>query len=290
MRQQPQIRRVGFTRGFRWLVAAAELMGRGGRGLVAVSGLLAIFLLIQVIPLLGPAIVTLITPMLTAGLLIAFHRVTRQQPVTAGTLLAAWYDAGARRGLLVLGLWLMLGSLAAILALGAWLAPQLDIRALEQAMANDPEAVFALLQGTSLLGGIAIAGFILTVVLAALYFAVPLTGFAHWPATVAGLFSLRAVVVNWAAFLGLSAGLIVVSVAVVIVFSLVSLVLVLALGEAAQWLTQVLGILVGLFLQVLMAGAQYVAFREVFEWPEVEDPTPDAPEPGPGEPGRQLKM
>lgn len=290
MRQQPQIRRVGFTRGFRWLVASGELMGRGGGGMLAVSGLLAVFLLLQVIPMIGPAVLTLITPLLTAGLLIAFHRITRGEPLRANTLLAAWQDPGARRPLLVLGIWLMLGSLAAILSLGAWLAPQLDMSELEQAMASNPEAVLALLQGTNLLGGIAIAGIILTVVLAALYFAVPLTGFAHWPATVAGLFSLRAVVVNWAAFLGLGAGLLVVGVAVLILFLIVAMILVLALGTAAQWFTQVLGILVGLFLQVLMAGAQYVAFREVFEWPQVDDPTPDAPESGPDEPGRQLEM
>lgn len=278
MKQQPEIRRVGFGRGFRWLLAAAELMGRGGRSLAAVAGLLALFMLLQIVPVLGPAVLSLLTPLLTAGLLITYHRITRVEPAGATTLLAGWHEPRSRSGLLMLGVWLILGSLAAILALGAWLAPQVDLRELERAM-NDPEAVFTILREVRLIGGILIAGVILTVVLAALYFAVPLVGFAYWPVTVAGLWSLRAVLVNWAAFLGLTAGLILVFAASMIIFALVGFVLGLALGEAALVVSQILGILLGLFLQVLMAGAQYVAFREVFVWPD----TPE-PEPGDGTP------
>lgn len=281
MTQGPQIRRHGFTRGFRWLLFAGDLFGRGARTLVPVAGLLLLVFMIQLVPLIGPLVAVLITPMLTAGLLVAFRAVSAGEQATPGVLFSGWRDERARPGLLLLGVWLMAGSALAILVLAMWLAPQVDLAGVEEAM-QDPEALIELLAGANLFGGMVLMSLILAVVLGGLYFAVPLVYFSRWPVGVSLLWSLRALLRNWLAFLGFGAALLVLLVALFLIIGFVSMTLVLAIGQAANLLLQLLNLLMMLFIQVLAAGAQYVAFREVFVWPDgpADD---DAPT---GDPGR----
>lgn len=275
MNRQPEIRRAGFARGLRWLLFGAELLGRGLRTLVPVAGLLLLVMMIQIVPLIGPAVLALLTPLLTAGLLAAFHKAARSESAGPGVLFAGWVDERSRIPLLLLGLWLMAGFLLAVLLLGLWIAPQVEETALEAAM-DDPESMVRLLMGLDLAGGVVLAGLIVGVVLGGLYFAVPLVYFAHWPAGVSLFRSLKALVVNWAAFLGLFVAMLVLFMGLFVIVGVLAMILGLALGPAGEFLIRIISILTGLFVQVLLAGAQYVAFREVFVWPESEDGSPES--------------
>lgn len=275
MNPSPEIRRVGFGRGLRWLLSGADLLSRGARLLVPVSGLLLLVMMIQIVPVIGPAILALISPLLTAGLMAAFHATVRSQSTGPSVLFAGWRNERTRFPLLFLGLWLSLGALLAIMALGMWIAPQVDPEALERAL-GDPQATVRLLIGLDLVGGLLIAGTIMGLVLGALYFAVPLVFFAERPVGHSLLQSLRALLVNWVAFLGLFVAMLALIAAVVLVMGLVSMVLGLALGPAGEFLVRMVGILAGLFIQVLLAGAQYVAFREVFTWSDTHGESPES--------------
>jgi hypothetical protein len=199
-----------------------------------------------------------------------FRRIDEGGTARPDQLFDGFRDAAVRTRLLVLGGLLLLGILGAVAAVGAWLAPQMDLEALNalmndpQAMENDPDRLFALFEGVNLFGGLALGALVIGLVLGALYFGVPLVYFWNWPVLAALLWSLRAVLVNWLAFLGF--GLVVFGLlfALGFVFLLTAGLLALALGPAGDFVGQLLSVLVSLFVQLLMAAAQWRAFRQVF--------------------------
>jgi len=88
--------------------------------------------------------------------------------------------------------------------------------------------------------------------------------FWRWPVTAALLFSLRAVLANWIAFLGF--GLLVFGVLLLmgLMISVFGGILQLALGSIGAFLLQLLIVFLSLFFQLLMAAAQWRAFLRVF--------------------------
>ncbi|MBY6203864.1 BPSS1780 family membrane protein [Halomonas denitrificans] len=285
MSSDPRIVRASFTDGARWLTDGANLVGRGGAGLVRVAAWLIVLSLLQAVPLIGLPLMIVLSPVLTAGLLGIFRRLDGGAASPAGFPSTALFDGfrepSVRGRLLGLGGLLLLGLFAAVLVLGAWLSPQMDLEALNALMADpqrmeqEPDALFALFEGVNLLGGIALAAGVLALVLGALYFAVPLVFFWRWPLLAALLWSLRAALVNWAAFLGYALVLVGVLFLAGLVFIMLGGLLTLALGAFGQLLVQVLSVLISLFVQLLFAAAQWRAFRQVF-------PASG----GPGEPSR----
>lgn len=257
------IRRVGFARGLRWLAASAELLLAGFRPLAAVAGLWLLVSMIQLVPLIGPPLLAVFTPLLTAGLLVAFDRVAAGRRPRPGVLFAGWHNLRTRLGLIVLGLWVVFGMMLTVMALAAWLGAQVEPGELERAM-EDPEALVQLLAGLELGAGVFLALVVMTAVLASLYFSIPLVMFRAWRPVSALWHSLRAVVVNWAAFLGFGIAVMALGLAVVVVMSVVMIPISLALGPPGVFIGQVLTVLAVLFVQVVMAGAQYLAFRDVF--------------------------
>ncbi len=273
MTAKPHIHRVGFMRGFKWLLFGADLTGRRPAALMPVAALFLLVSLVQVIPVVGPGLLVLITPLLTAGLLTAFWKVSHGQAIEPWVLFAGWQDERARGGLLTLGMWMILGLILAIWVLSLWLAPQLSPGQIERAM-EDPEQLLQLLVETRWLGGVSLAGLVLAAVLGAVYFGVPLVRFNHFGVGPAMAWSLRAVIGNWAAFLGLTCSILVFSMAVGLLLGLISGLLGIALGALAGFPIKLLYVLTVMLVQVVMAGAQYVAYREVFVWPEVESGAP----------------
>lgn len=270
------IRRAGFARGLRWVVASAGLLAAGFRSLAAVAGLWLLVSMVQLVPLIGPPLLAVMTPLLTAGLLTAFDQVAAGRHPRPGVLFAGWQDPRSRLGLLVIGLWLVVGMMLAIMVLASWLGGQLEAGELERAMDN-PEALMQLLGGLDMGGGLLVAALIMTVILATIYFGIPLVMFWTWPPLAALMLSLRAVVINWAAFLGFGVAVLALGMAVIVVMTVVILPVSVALGQAGMFIGQILAILAALFVQVVMAGAQYLAFRDVFgDTREREDSDPDA--------------
>ncbi|TVS12657.1 MAG: hypothetical protein EA419_04145 [Wenzhouxiangella sp.] len=265
MSHQYNFQRVGFAQGLGWLPASAEMMRRGFRPLAAIAALWLGVSLIVVIPLIGQVVLALITPLLTAGVLLAFDRLGQRRVPEPTTLFAGWRDPMRRSGLLMLGVVAMAGGLAAALILASWLGAQLGEDQLEAAL-QSPEALAEALTGVSLAGGFLLAGAVLGLVLAGLYFAIPLIMFGRAPTLTAFITSIKAVVANWLAFVGYLIALLAVVIGLVIIVLLVTSFLTLALGPVGAFIAQILLLLVAMLFQVLQAGAQYLAFSQIFGW------------------------
>ncbi|MGK7294470.1 MAG: BPSS1780 family membrane protein [Candidatus Wenzhouxiangella sp. M2_3B_020] len=270
MAKSPRIDKASFGDGVGWLINGGELLGRGGAPLLRVAVVLLLVSLIQAVPLIGPVALMLISPAITAGLLNVFRAVDRGEAVDHRTVLAGLTDSNTRGSLLVLGAVLLVGLFAALAALMAWLSPQMDIQELArlanepQAMNENPQQLFALFEGVNVFGGLVIAAVIGALTLAALYFAVPLVFFWNWPVLAALLWSVRALLVNWIAFVGFGMVLIGVLLIAGLVFGLFAGIVSLALGAIGQFVVQLLYIALSLFVQLLIAAAQWRAFVRVF--------------------------
>lgn len=269
-----RIQRIGFRQGLAWIPASAEWMRRGFRPIFSIAALWLGISLIAVIPVVGQAILALITPMLTAGVMLAFDRLGEGKAPPPSTLFAAWADPVRRSRLLMLGVFGMIGGLMAALVLVSWLSSQLGADQLEAAV-RSPEAMAEALAGASLSGGLLMSGAVMALVLGALYFAVPLVMFGRAAVLSALVTSLRAVLRNWIAFAGFVLTALGVAIGLFIVLLLVSSVLTLALGTFGNFFVQVIVLLSVMLFQVLMTGAQYLAFSQVFGWsPGLEDELP----------------
>lgn len=271
MRSEFPIARVGFRSGLGWLPVSAEWMRRGFRPLFAIAALWLGISLIAIIPLVGQTLLALLTPLLTAGVMLAFDRIGEGKMPPPGTLVAAWTDPIRRSRLLSLGIFAMLGGLMAAIVLVTWLSNQIGAEALEAAV-QSPDAMAQALSGASLGGGLLASGILMVAVLAGLYFAIPLVMFGKAGAMKSITTSLSAVGKNWLAFIGFGLAAMAVAGGVLIVLLLVSSVLTLALGNLGSLLVQMLMLIAMMLFQILMAGAQYTAFCQVFGWsPGLED-------------------
>ena len=270
MTRSPHIHKATFGDGTGWLIGGGELLGRGGGSLLRVVLVLLVISLIQIVPLIGTLVLMLISPALTAGMLNVFGTIEQGSSPTIETVLAGLRDADRRWPLLKLGAFFIVGILIALFALAAWLAPQMDLQALaelmgdQETMERSPEQLFALFEGVNVFGGLLIGVIVMAAVLGGLYFAVPLVFFWNWPVFTALLWSLRALLINWIAFLGF--GLVVIGVFLLagIVFAFVSGIVSLALGTAGVFIAQLLSMALSLFLQLLVAAAQWRSFVQVF--------------------------
>lgn len=265
MNNRYNIHRKGFAQGMGWLPASAEMMRHGFRPLLAIAALWLGVSLIVVIPLIGQVVLALLTPLLTAGVLLAFDRLGQRRVPEPTILFAAWRDPVRRGGLLMLGVVGMAGGLAAALILASWLGAQLGEEQLEAAL-QSPEALAEALTGVSLAGGFLVAGAVLGLVLASLYFAIPLIMFGRAPTLTALVTSIKAVVINWLAFVGYLIALLAIVFGLVIVVVLVTSFLTLALGQIGAFIAQILLLIVAMLFQVLLGGAQYLAFSQIFGW------------------------
>lgn len=279
--KSPHIHKASFGDGAGWLISGGELMSRGGSALLRVVLVLLAISLVQVVPLIGTLALMLVSPALTAGMLNVFRAVQQRETPGVETVLAGLSDGRRRGGLLMLGAFFVIGLLAAMGLLGAWLAPQMDMQALSEflsdpeAMNNNPEQLLVLVQGVNVFGGLALAAVVMALVLGGLYFAVPLVFFWNWPVVTALIWSLRALAINWLAFLGF--GLVVVGVFLVagITFAIISGIVSLALGSAGAFIVQLLSMALSLFLQLLVAAAQWRSFVQVFPADDDDVSTPD---------------
>ena len=271
MDQSPRFVKLGFGDGIGWLSRGADLMTKGGRALIAVATLFLLVLMLQWVPVIGVFLLILITPSLTAGLITVFRVVEEGNTPTPMMLFAGWRDPSTRMRLLLLGLWLLLGTIAAFASLALWLAPQMDMELLNQtmqnpdALASNPDQLLLLFEGVNVFGGVVIMVILFAIVLGGLYFAVPLVLFWQWPVFSALLWSLRAMLVNWLAFLGFGLVMLMLFLAAGFMFGLIAGILGLALGSLGALIGQVIMLIASLFIQLLLAATQWVAFKQIFD-------------------------
>lgn len=256
-------RKVGFRRGMRWLPAAAERLFASFAPLAGVAALWLLVSMIALVPVVGQLAMMLVTPVLTAGVLSAFEEAHAGRRPAPTILFTAWRQPQLRTSLLGVGVFWIVGSLAALAIASAWLGGQVDPEQLQAAQAS-PEAMAELLGQITLGPLLLLAAVVLAAALSAMYFAVPFLLFAGGTTLAALRISLVAVVANWAAFLGFALVMLAAAIAAGFVFGMVVLFLGLALGSFGQSLGQVLFLLVAMLVQVIMAGTQWVAFRDVF--------------------------
>lgn len=273
MSQTYTIQRVGFRQGLGWLPASAEMMRSGIRPLIGIAALWLLLSLIGFIPLIGQLIIVIITPLLTAGVLLAFDRLGEQRIPAPTTLFAGWRDPVRRNSLLALGLFMLGGAMAAALILFSWLGSQLGQEQLQALLSQEsPEAMAEALTGVSVGGGLLLAALVMGLVLAGLYFSVALVMFGRASAARAFFVSIKAVLINWMAFVGYLIALFAIAMGLGIILLLISSFLTLALGTFGAFITQILMLLGMMLFQILLAGAQYLAFSQVFGWsPGLED-------------------
>ncbi len=275
MSSEFRFQRAGFGQGLRWIPAGAELLSRGFRVLVGIAALWFLVSLIQIVPLIGPALLLVFTPLLTAGVLVAFHQVHTGSTPTPATLFAGWVDPRRRLALIVLGMWAIVGTLAAVSIFAGWLAQQLDPAQLEAAM-RSPETLAEALQGARV--GPGLLGFLLVIglVLASLYLAVPLVMFGGLAPMAALWLSLKIVLSNLTAFIGLLLTTIGLALAMGLMLAMIALPVSIALGTLGAVIAQALILIAAMLFQMLMAGAQYVAFRQLTGWqpPDSDDQAP----------------
>lgn len=276
MRVDDRIQRVGFNQGFGWLIHSARLLQQGSKTLIGVGALWLLISMVAIIPLIGQLLLAVITPMLTAGVLVAFDQVAASRQAPSAILLTAWHRPKARPKLLMLGLWTIIGAMVALSFLASWLTQQISEAELQAALAQ-PENFVAVMERLEAGMGMYLAIGTVGLVLMGLYFAIPLVIFGDaglWPAIRA---SLKAIVINALAFIGYLLTLIVVIGAFLMVLtSLISLLTGLP-GMVGTMLAQIMILVLSMGLQILLAGAQYVAFCQIFGWTAaVPDANPDS--------------
>lgn len=273
MRPDDRIRKVGFNDGFFWLMRSLLLTRQGMGGLVSVGALWLLLSMVAIVPFVGQLILAVITPLLTAGVLVAFDQVSAGKQPTSSVLLAGWHRPKARPVLILLGMWTIIGAMVALSFVASWLGTQVSEAELQAALA-EPENLVALIDTLTPGMGLYLAGLTVVLVLMGLYFAIPLSVFGEarlWPAIRA---SLKAIVVNPLAFIGfvITAVVLVVGFVMVLV-SMVGLLMQLP-GVLGVMLAQILILVMAMALQLLLAGAQYLAFCDIFGWTALP-PEPD---------------
>ncbi len=265
MRPDDRIQRVTFGQGFFWLMRSFMLLRLGARSLTGVGAMWLLLSMVAIIPFIGQLILAAITPLLTAGVLVAFDQVAARQHPTSATLLSGWHRPKARPILMLLGLWTIIGAMVALSFVASWLGSQVSEAELQAALA-DPQNFVAMAENLRMGGGLYLAAGTVVLLVMGLYFAVPLSVFGEvglWPAVRA---SFKAIVMNPAAFIGFIITLMVLFTGFVMV--LVSLVGVLAQlpGVMGVMFAQILILVMTMGLQMTLAGAQYVAFCDIFGW------------------------
>ncbi len=269
------IHKVGFRAGLKWLPVTAELLFSGLGPLMAVASLwLLISLVASLIPLIGQLALMVLAPMLTAGLMVAFDRLRTGNRPAPSTLFVGWVNPGKRLALLGLGMWSLTGTLVAAAVLVGWLGAQIDPATLEAGL-KDPEALAQALRDTSFGGGIVLALAIFLLVIASLFFAVPLVMFAGVPAMAAIRFSMAACLRNLPAMIGLLLAVMILAMGLGLILGVVVSFLSLALGQLGSMVSQLVFLVATLFFQILLAGVQYVAFSQVCGWTSTHTEQPD---------------
>lgn len=269
------MRRVAAGRGIRWIAESGNLLGRATGPLAGVAALWLLVSMIQFVPLLGPLVLMLCMPLLTAGLLTAFHHVATDRRPGPLTLFAGWRDPRTRGPLLVLGVCMVAGLLAIMLVFTTWLGAAASADELAR-LSESPEALIAFIAERNPWSLLLPAGAIAALILAGLYFAVPLVMFARARPLAALAASLRACLRNWAALLVFGLVIVGLGIAAGLVAMLIAMPLMLAFGEGAgAMLAQIPVLVVALVFQLILAGAQYRAFVEIFGPPEGGDEAPD---------------
>lgn len=255
-----ELRRVPAAHGLAWLVQSLSLLRLQAGRLLLIALLMQLVLGLTQLPLVG-LLVAISVPGLSAGLLEAFHRTAAGGQPETRTLFRPLATPVLNLRLLALGGLVFAVGLVSMSLLLSGSDALMDPLLVEQIEQGNLDALASLNQealgqmALAFLVGISISGTLS-------YFAIPLIWFRQSSLGAALASGLRALLVNWKAFLLLALGLFVlflpVAFAVGLLFGIVA-----GGGLAALLVTGLIMILL-LAFQLMLFGTQYCAFRDVF--------------------------
>ena len=127
-----QPRRVTAGRGFRWLAESADITGRHVRPLAGVALVWILVSLLGYIPILGGLAMIIIGPLLTAGLIAAFHDLEQGRTPAPTVLFEGFRRPRARTALLGLGFFVLLGVILCLAVVMILLGNQLSMEQMQQ--------------------------------------------------------------------------------------------------------------------------------------------------------------
>jgi hypothetical protein len=265
LRPDDRIRTVSIRQGLGWLLGAAHWVRVGTPSLVGIGALWLIVSMLAILPVVGQVILAIITPLLTAGVLLAFDDIKAKRLPRPSILFSAWYRPKAKVVLLLLGVWTVIAAMVALTFLATWLGTQISEQELQKAL-ESPEGLNALIDRLSIGAGLYAAIAVGIFWLMALYFAIPLVIFGEASLWVATRASLKAIVMNTPAFMAYLLTLVVLVGG--FVFALVGVVGMVSQlpGALGLMLAQVLILVMSMLLQITLTGAQYLAFCDIFGW------------------------
>jgi hypothetical protein len=224
--------RVSAASGWRWVACGWTIyLASPGMWLVLAAAFTAVMLVLSMIPLVGGLAVSLLAPVLAAGLLFGAAQLQAGRRLRLGHLVQGFVDGAALPRLLGLGVTAMAVNLAAGVALLIWLAMTL---APLLYMPIEPAGVEAVLIGR--LAGLAVIAIVLLTAYlllgCALAYAVPLVLFRGTAVLAAMRSSIGACLRNWLAWIVASLVLLLVlAVLAVALFAVVHSVMPLNIGQ-----------------------------------------------------------
>lgn len=264
-------RRVNPGRGLRWLIESAEITGGHIQPLAGVAVVWVLVSLIGFLPVIGGLIMILIGPLLSAGLIAAFHCLELGRSPSPGILFEGWRRTASRGPLLRLGLFVLLGILLALILASMLLGSQMSLEAMQALAKAGPQERIQLLQGVNPWPAMLVASVVMLMVMAGLYLAVPLALINATDAIKGLRASWRACLANLPAIIILVLSLFGVGLCAGVILVLIGMIVGIALPEnAAALVMQIPTLILGVIIQVVFAGAQYRAWRDIFG-PETED-------------------
>ena len=246
--------------GLAWLMQSVALIRAQPARLLFITVLLQLILGLSQVPVIG-ILVILAVPGFSAGLLDAFRRIETGQPIPASILFVPLTVRPANGRFLMLGVVMFIvAALAAMMIMGGSQA-QLDPELIQRIEKGDTEAILQL--DPELIYRVVMAAMLAVAISGTLSFlAIPLIWFRGMATAGALLEGLRGLQANWKPFLVLGLGLFAFMVPVVVLFIIMAS-LASSIGLISL-LFAVLLMLTGLLLQLLMMGAQYCAFKDIY--------------------------
>lgn len=171
------VKTVSTSQGAAWVIQGWRIFMRNpGMWIAEGLGLVVAVVVLHLIPFVGGLVVSLISPVLMAGLLFAAREVDEGRPLEFGYLIRGFQESEALNGLLAIGGIVVVGTIASAIILAVFLGG-----AMMAAMQGDLTEVSAAVSGTGGLVGLLLAFAVETALAMAVIYAIPLVMFKKTP-------------------------------------------------------------------------------------------------------------
>lgn len=259
------VRRIGFRQGWQWIIIAADqIIHQPHRYLLPAAWLVALSSLQWLVPGIGLFFSGLLAPLAIAPLLLTYAQFRNEGTLDGLSGIERAVHRPMLYRLLRLGLYLMLIVLAASQLTGSLLSallPEEVVRQINEQ--NLPELIQIEKRYLMLL--LALTALPMAMLGLSAWFSVPLVIFHEIPVLRALAMSLMACAINYRALLALTLSLVVIMLGGMLILVIISLVVGALSPEIAILLNLSLMLIASVFLQMSLAGAQYLAYVQIFD-------------------------